>query len=289
MVRPSLISRIKRWLGASKPRKLVLVGGFAMATLAVTSFAVAQEPAPGAAPTAAPAPAGPAAHEGAPGAPAAEGKHEGEGHEAAEGHESGHHGIEPFNFADFDRYKKEKEEVDAKKRDAAVTPYIYVLINALVLFALYYYLGRKPIMAGLKARRDAVAKELDEAAQIKAEAKAKLEEYSNKLKKLGDELERMKAELTLAGEKDRDRIVKEAEEKAERMRKDAQFLIEQEVKQLRIDMLKHAVLASSAAAEQVLKSKLSSADHDRLANEYLGQLAALPEPGAKGAMKGGAS
>jgi F0F1-type ATP synthase membrane subunit b/b' len=303
MARPSLVSRIKRWL-AARPR--LLAGGFATATFLAASLASAQTPEPSAAPTLehqpipapeqptggapsmehAPTPAGDlesAEHEGVP--------HEGE-HEGAHEHDHNIGMPEHFNFADTDRFRKEKEEIVAGKREAATTPYLYVLINAIVLFAIYYYAGKKPISDGLKSRRDTVAKELDEAARIKAEAKAKLDEYTERLEKLDQELDRMKQELVVAGEKDRDRIVKEAEEKAERMRKDAQFLLDQELKQLRIDLLQYTVSAAAGAAERVLATKLSGADHDRLADEYLAQLGKLPAASALGTTaptKGGAS
>jgi F-type H+-transporting ATPase subunit b len=233
---------------------------------------------------------------------AAEGEHE-------KGGEELHHEIgppEPMNVADVERYRRESciasgkapaecgvtdEQAKEMQGKAPVIPYVYILINALALYAMYYYLGKKPIGEGLKARRDAIAKELDEAATIKSEAAAKLEEYTERLDKLDQELDRLKAELTLAGEKDRDRIVKDAEEKAARMKKDAQFLLDQEVKQLRIDLQKYAVDAAMRAAETAIKGKLSSQDHDRVADEYVANIGKLPPPGAKGAVSksGGAS
>lgn len=218
-------------------------------------------------------------------------EHGGTEHEGAEGEEA-HHEMgnpEPFNFADFDRFAKEKDDA-AKGHGVPVIPYVYVLVNALILYALYYYLGRKPIGEGLKARRDSIAKELDEAAKIKAEAEEKLAEYTERLDKLDAELDRLKQELIRAGEADRDRIVREAKEKAERMKKDAQFLLDQEVKQLRIDLQKYAVEVAMRAAESSLKTKVSSQDQDRVADEFVSMIGQLPEPGAKGVVaKGGAS
>ena len=211
----------------------------------------------------------------------------------------------PMNVADFKRYGLEKciegskdpvkdcgvteEELEKLRGHAPTIPYVYIAFNALLLYLMYYYLGRKPISEGLKARRDAVAKELDEAAKIKAEAQDKLDEYSERLDKLDQELDRLRAELTLAGEKDRDRLVKEAEERAERMRKDAQFLLDQESKQLRIDLQKYAVEAAMRAAEQAIKTKLSAQDFDRVAEEYVANIGKLSPPGVRGAIKGGAS
>lgn len=260
---------IKRWL-ASRPRRLVVVGGLVAATWAMP--ALAQE------------------HGGA--APAAIGS--GAAHEGAEGHEGvgeheGMHAPGKFNFADSDRFKQEKELAEKGAPGphggtlVPTTPYIYLLINFVVLLAIYFYAGKSGVVRELKARRETVSRELDEAAKIKAEAKAKLDEYSARIGKLDDELQRIKAELVAAGEAERDRIVKEAETKAERMRKDAEFLLSQELKQLRNDLIAQTVDAATAAAQAVLKSSVTQADHDRLADQYLHQIA------APAAQKGAAS
>jgi len=75
-----------------------------------------------------------------------------------------------------------------------------------------------------------------------------------------------------AGVAERDRIIADAQSKAERMRKDAQFLIDQQMKQLRIDLTREAVTAAVDAAEKVLREKASPADQERLAREYLQRL-----------------
>jgi F-type H+-transporting ATPase subunit b len=264
-----MLDRIRRWL-RSRQGRLVLIGAVAGTTIAGTAFA--QEhgqppiPAHGAQPPAVAAPQGSTeGHTGAHAAPHASGSAE---------HGGVHHPA-PFNFADVNRYQAEKARADKGEKDehgnpiVPVTPYAYLLINAAILFYIYYRAGKKPIMDGLQARHDTVAKELQEAARIKAEAEAQAKEYADKLARLEDELERIKADTIKAGEADRARIIREAEEKAERMKKDAQFLIDQELKQLRNDMIAFTAEAAVAAAEQVLKSKITPQDHDRLNDEFL--------------------
>jgi F-type H+-transporting ATPase subunit b len=265
--------------------KRLASSALAAVAIVVAPFAFAQTPESAAHPAAQAAPNAPSPEA------AGEGEHAGGEHESAEAEELHHEtGAPPaFNFADFDRFAKEKE-AQKEGHGTPVIPYVYLLINALILYGMYYYLGKKPISEGLQSRRDTIAKELDEATKIKEEAAAKLEEYTERLDKLDAELDRLKAELTLAGEKDRDRIVKEAEEKAARMKKDAQFLLDQEMKQLRIDLQKYAVEAAMRAAEQAIKTKISSQDHDRVADEYVANIGKLPPPGAKGTVtKAGAS
>ena len=190
--------------------------------------------------------------------------------------ESGHegHALKPINWADF-------SNTDTK-------PYAIMLLNFGLLIALYYSLGKKPIAAALVQRRASVAKEIEEAQRMKAEAEARAKQYQAKLASLGEELETTRRALVEAGKGERDRIVKEAEEKAERMTKDAVFLLEQEVKQMRQDLVKETVEIAIAVAEEMLKKKITPSDHERLADEYLSELIAktprsLAPPRAGGA------
>jgi F0F1-type ATP synthase membrane subunit b/b' len=56
------------------------------------------------------------------------------------------------------------------------------------------------------------------------------------------------------------------------MRKDAKFLVEQELKQIRGDLWREAVDMAVRAAEDLLKLRVTPADQERLAEEYLADL-----------------
>jgi F-type H+-transporting ATPase subunit b len=154
-------------------------------------------------------------------------------------------------------------------------PYIAMLINFGLLVGGYYLFGKKPIAEGLKNRRDAIAREIEEAQTIKEEAEARAKTYQAKLEKLDDEMRHAREALVRAGEAERDRLVAEAEAKAERMRKDAQFMVEQELKQLQQDVWRGAVETAVVAAEEMLRKRVTQADQERLAEDYLSSLSGL--------------
>ena len=155
-------------------------------------------------------------------------------------------------------------------------PYIAMVVNFGILVAGYYLLGRKPIAAGLQARRDRIGKEIEEAQKMRREAEERAKIYQGKLEKLEDEVRLAREGLVRAGEAERERIVREAEAKGERMRKDAEFLVEQELKQIRIDLQRETVEAAIAAAEELLKKRVTMADQERLAEDYLSDLGGKP-------------
>lgn len=170
---------------------------------------------------------------------------------------AGEEGPAPFNWTVF---------------GGETPPYIAMLINFGILAAGYYLLGKKPIAAGLQARRDTISKEIEEAQRMKHEAEERAKTYQHKLEKLEDELRAARESLVRAGEAESERIVAEAEAKAERMRKDAEFLVEQELKQIRGELWRDTVEAAVLAAEDLLKKRVTPADQERLAEEYLADL-----------------
>ncbi len=156
-----------------------------------------------------------------------------------------------------------------------------MLLNFAVLMGLYYWFGKAPVAEALKNRRAGIAKEIEEAKRMRDEAEARAVKYQEKLKNLEAELKDVRESLKAAGEADRDRIVRDAEEKASRMEKDAKFLVEQESKQLRAELTRSAVEMALAAAEELLKKRITPADQERLAEDYLSQLTKRPGGGTE--------
>jgi F-type H+-transporting ATPase subunit b len=178
---------------------------------------------------------------------------------------------------------EEEKEANAPPADVnwvdfgrSTPPYIAAVINFALLFGGYYWIGKKPIAAALKGRRASIAREIEEATKMRKEAEKRAKHYQAKLERLETEVQTTKDALVRAGEAERERLVQDAEAKAERMRKDAEFLVEQELKQLRVDLQRDTVEAAIAAAEELLKKRVTPADQERLAEDYLADLARQP-------------
>ena len=113
---------------------------------------------------------------------------------------------------------------------------------------------------------------------MKQEAEARAKTYQAKLEKLEEEMGTAREGLVRAAEAERDRIVSDAEAKADRMRKDAEFLVAPELKQIRHDLLRDTVEAAVLAAEELLTSRVTTADQERLAEDYLTDLGGKKSP-----------
>ena len=185
----------------------------------------------------------------------------------AEAHGEGH-APKAINWTDFGN----KEQ----------PPFTAQLLNFAILLGIFFYFGRKPVIEGLKARRDSVAKEIEEAQRMKKEADERARMYQAKLARLEEELATTKAALIEAGKGERDRIIRDAQEKAERLARDAKELLVQESKQMHQDLVKETIDLAMAAAEDVLRQKITPADHQRVADEFLSSLRRAPSATATG-------
>ena len=164
-------------------------------------------------------------------------------------------------------------------------PYAAMLFNFAVLLLLYWRYGKKPVQDALKNRKISIASAIENAQKILREAKQRSKRYRAKLEKVGDDAAEAKQSRISTGRGEADAIVRGAEEKAARIKRDAEFLLEQEKKQTQIDLLRETVEKAAREAEELLRTNVSAQDQERLAEEFLARLASDYEKGLP--MRGG--
>jgi F-type H+-transporting ATPase subunit b len=149
-----------------------------------------------------------------------------------------------------------------------------MFINTAILFYLLGRYGAPKVSQALKKRKLTIMQGMDEAARMKEDAAERLADYEAKLERIDEEIERVKREMREAGELERTRILAEAKEKRARMEREAQLLIEQELKAARELLLRETVQSAVTSAEEVLSRQVTTSDHQRLADEYVKGLGA---------------
>ena len=183
------------------------------------------------------------------------------------------------------RYENEDNPCDPKNEPP---PFLAAVLNFAIFGLLIAKFGQKPVSDALVKRRATIMADIENAARLKDEAESRLGEYKSKFKRLNEKLEEMRADYQAQGKAEQNRILQEAEERRTRMRRDAEFRIEQELKAARLDVLRGAVLASTKAAEELLQKKVVAGDHERLAEAYLKRFAVAASPSTR-TFEGGAS
>jgi F-type H+-transporting ATPase subunit b len=160
-------------------------------------------------------------------------------------------------------------------------PYLASLLNFAVLALVLYRFARKPIAEALLQRRKAIMGEIDDATHLKEDAEQRLQKYEDWMDNIQDKLTEVRAEFAAQAEAEKKHILAEVEERRLRLRRDADFRIEQERKAMREELLHEAVVAATAAAEALILQQLTSADQDRMAKDFLGSVGTALQPGAQ--------
>ncbi len=185
------------------------------------------------------------------------------------------------------RYENEENPCDPKNESP---PFAATVVNFAILCFILYRFGRKPLAEALVKRKQSIMAEIDNATRLKEEAETRLADYEEKLENIHDKLEEVRAEYAAQGEAERRHILEEAEERRSRMRRDAEFRIDQELKTARTELLREAVEKAVAGAEKTLRERIQASDHEKLAEDYLKSIGAAVAGSAKTrALSGGAA
>jgi F-type H+-transporting ATPase subunit b len=151
----------------------------------------------------------------------------------------------------------------------------WVLVALVTFFVLLFFIGvPKKALVAIDGRRKAIQDELDEAAHIRAEAQALLEDL--KQKRL--ETERQANEMLANAEAEARRLEIEARQRLEESLKRREELAERKIAQAEAqaaaEVKAAAVDAAAQLAEQVLKGRLKGKRSDPLIDDAIRGMAA---------------
>ncbi len=153
-------------------------------------------------------------------------------------------------------------------------PFIGPLVNFGLLVLIGYMALKRTINPALNARRASMEAEIAAAKKLHVDAEAMHREVAQRLAHVDTEIGVLRAEFVRAGEAERDRIVAEARERAERMRTEGAQVIAQEIAVMREEIKREVVLAAVAAAEESVRKTITPADLERLTEAYLTEILA---------------
>jgi F-type H+-transporting ATPase subunit b len=157
------------------------------------------------------------------------------------------------------------------------------LLNMAILLAVLVYAGRGPIRSFFVDRGARIRTDLDEAAELLAQAEARYSQWQHKLIELDDELTRLRADARQRAEQEREAILAEAQAAAERIHRDAVATVEQELRRAQAKLRAQAAELATRIAEQILRDRLEDGDRERLMDEFIARIepAAGERPGGR--------
>lgn len=158
---------------------------------------------------------------------------------------------------------------------ALLTDFLYRCLNFGVTFGLIAYFAAKPLRKALSGRREGIEKALRDAQNAREAAEAKFAEYDAKLNKASAEIEEIHDSIRKEGELERERILVNAREMAEKITREAEKSAANEVAKARAELRRDASRMAIEIAEGILKENITNADHSRLVKEYMQKVGEL--------------
>lgn len=146
---------------------------------------------------------------------------------------------------------------------------VFRAMNFGLLFAVLFYLLRKPLKQFLSNRRESIAQTLADLERKKAEAEARFKELEAKISDLEADRERVLAEYIKDGEEEKQKIIANAREMADRIKEQAEVTIDLEIKKAKEDLTREIAEMSASMAEDLIKKNINDQDRERLVEESL--------------------
>jgi len=158
-------------------------------------------------------------------------------------------------------------------------PFGFALINFGIFLAIMSRLAWKPLKQFMADRHDEIAKNLDEAAKLRAAAEATLKQYQDKIGGIDREIETLLAQIKKESEAEKVRIMAAAEADAKRLKEDAERQIAAEIDRARRELRRGVIEAAVSAAQDSLKKNIAADDQRKMAEKYVHDVEARAKAG----------
>ena len=148
--------------------------------------------------------------------------------------------------------------------------FFYRLLNFSIMVAVLVFLFKKMNLKGYFTKRtETISNTLRDLEEKKKEAEKTYEEYKQKLARLDEETDRILKEYIDQGEREKAKIIANAEKAAAEIRKQTDIAIEQEIKSAKEGLQREIAELSVTAAEALLKEKIGDEDQKKLVDEFM--------------------
>jgi F-type H+-transporting ATPase subunit b len=166
---------------------------------------------------------------------------------------------------------------------------LWPTVNFVMLLAVLVWLARKPAQAYFASRRDAIHTQLQTAAELKKDAEERYAKWQRRLVDLERELEGIRATARERAETEREHILADARASAERIKRDASTAIDQELRRAKDQLRQEASDLAVELAAGLLRENVNDSDRERLLDEFIARVEAVPDAGTSPASHGSGS
>lgn len=143
------------------------------------------------------------------------------------------------------------------------------MLNFGILLALLIKFGGGAIGKQMRARHAELKADLEEAARLRAAADARLKQQEARLANLEQEVAAVRAGIRKEAEDEKARLIAAADERAQRIREETAFLLEQQVKEAQIRLRHEGANAALRIAEALLRKNVGPQDQAQMASTFI--------------------
>jgi len=148
------------------------------------------------------------------------------------------------------------------------------VMNFVVLAGALFFVLRKPVSKALSSRIKDIQEQLESLEAQRAEAEKQLAQYNEKLSRIESEAAKIVDAYIKQGNQAKAKILKEAEQTAEKLQAQARRNIEHEFAKAKQKLQQEVVESSLQKAKESLKKEITAQDQDNLIDEYINKVVA---------------
>ena len=164
--------------------------------------------------------------------------------------------------------------------------FVLRVINYGIFLILLIYFARKPVVKGLRSRREKIKEELSQLEASREEAAKAKAEAAALLAKAEEDSMRLLVEYRHQAEAERARILEQAEQQIQHLHEQARLTIARETISAQSQLKNELALSALSTAEKILRHQITPKDQVRLNQEFLANL--TDNPSANSLTKAGA-
>ncbi|MBI4515156.1 MAG: ATP synthase F0 subunit B [Deltaproteobacteria bacterium] len=145
----------------------------------------------------------------------------------------------------------------------------FTFVNFLIFAGLIRRYALPVVRDYARARHDRIVAELEAAAKARAEAEQLKAQCEARLASLENEIKQIRAAAAADTAREREQILAAAKKTAEMIGDDARRTAAQEVRQAEVELRQAVARQAVSIATQLVSERLTAADHERFASEFL--------------------
>ncbi|MBW2712343.1 MAG: ATP synthase F0 subunit B [Deltaproteobacteria bacterium] len=152
---------------------------------------------------------------------------------------------------------------------SAMRDFAWSWFNLILLLGVLFYFARKAVPGLMAVRRATVKNEIDQAANLLEEAESKMSEWQGKIEQLDQEVDQIRTDSLRLAESEKERILAQARQTAERIREEGKISVARELENARAELRTEVADLAIEVAREILAQQVNDADRAKLLDGFI--------------------